>query len=75
MLQIYRDVIEAQGILSLIDSKNRLLSMVRIEKKGIFYSPEFLNDFAFRGNVGDKELADYIETVDREVDRICGVAA
>ncbi len=64
MKNIYDDVIEAQGILSLIDSRNELLPMVRVEKNGVYYSPKFLKDYCSGGVVTDDILREYISDLE-----------
>ena len=79
-MNIYQEVIEAQGVLSLVDNKNELLGLIDVRmnfvmpcvwRDGIFYKPEFMDRYCSGGLVRDEDLREYIGEVEMEVERIC----
>ena len=75
---IYQEVAEAQGILSLLDNKNELLKLMEVRmsfvmqcpgRDGIFYKPEFVDRYCSGGLVWDEHLRKYIGELEAAVKR------
>ena len=71
MTDIYDEVNEAQGVLSMVDLKNPLLNLMRTERGAAIYSPKFVDRYCGEDVVSDNHLRKYIGDLKKETDRIC----